>query len=143
MNTHIAWSATSFLGILWLHYSSYPKISKPWISLLVEHNIFWFDVPMNDTIPVYVLKREKHRCKQELLNNAHKLILVCYSEKRRCLPIWNRKSPPVSRSITRQRLSRSWKAKCIFAMKGCFSYESRTRSFITEFTDFLARTLLL
>lgn len=88
-------------------------------------------------------EREASMQARTLKTNAHKLILVCYSEKRRCLPMWNRKSPPVSRSITRKRLSRSWKAKCIFAMKGCFSCESRTRSFITEFTDFLARTLIL
>lgn len=46
-------------------------------------------------------------------------LLVYSSENFLFLPMWNRRSPPDSRSITRKRLSLSWNADTIFTMNLC------------------------
>ena len=57
--------------------------------------------------------------------------------------MWNLKSPPDNKSITKYKLLVSWKANYILTIKGCFNWLSIFLSFITEWILFLAKTLAL
>ena len=69
---------------------------------------------------------------------------MVFSSKIRSRPMWYRRSPPVSKSITKYRLSLSWNECTMFtrnlSVKRGYSSWICARmifSFITEFTDFL------
>lgn len=71
-----------------------------------------------------------------------KLILLAWTSVNRVLfPMWYRRSPPGIRSITRYNTSRSWKAYCIFTIKGLLILESRFFSLMTLWILFFAMTL--
>ena len=55
--------------------------------------------------------------KNSVKENYKKIILVWFSLNVLNLARWYLKSPPDSKSITRYKFSKSWKAKCMFTIK--------------------------
>lgn len=67
---------------------------------------------------------------------------LAYDSKNLLLPMWYLKSPPVSRSITKNRPYLSWNAQFMLTRKGCFKSESSSLSFITDWTLFFPITFV-
>lgn len=74
----------------------------------LKNQVLRFDVSMDDAIQVQVLQSHEYTRYEELLVRQH--LLVCYSLNLLFLIKWYRKSPPFTRSITKNRFSLFWNA---------------------------------
>lgn len=96
---HIAWRARSILRIFSMPQAGDSQVSYPQITQLIEDQILWLDVTMQDCVLVQVLKAQEHAgdkefCEKQNIQPLDKSLtkfvsnlLVCTSVKRRCLPM--------------------------------------------------------
>ena len=59
------------------------------------------------------------------------------------LHMWYRRSPPVIKSMTRYKCSRSWKACLIFTINLCLTFVSSSLSLLTDSRLFFVRILYI
>ena len=62
---HVARSSTCVSIIVGLDHPSYAQVSGSEVSLVVKHQILWFDVPMDDVVEVKVLKSHQNAGNEE------------------------------------------------------------------------------
>lgn len=53
---HISGGAAGLVGVFVLLLPGHPEICEPGVSIFLENNIFWFQVPMDDVLGVDVLE---------------------------------------------------------------------------------------
>ena len=53
---HVAWCSRGVLSILWPPYSSNSEICDPHITIIVNDQVFWFNIPMNNLLFMAVLE---------------------------------------------------------------------------------------
>lgn len=109
LRSHVAWSARGVLGVFWLEDPCDAHVSDPHIAIAVHHQIFRFDVSVNNPMTVHVLKALDYAANHKSYQYTyyHCILLVCSSENLLCLPMWYLRSPPDSKSQTRNRSSLS------------------------------------
>jgi len=54
--SHVPWCSWGILSVLWSPYSSNSKISDPYITIIVNDQVFWFYVSMNNLFFMAVLE---------------------------------------------------------------------------------------
>lgn len=59
LGRHVSRSPRSVFIVFFFHNPGYPHISQPQVPFLVNYDILWFDVSVNDVIAMHVLKAQK------------------------------------------------------------------------------------
>lgn len=65
MRTHIARRATRVVRVLTLLYARDAHVRDPDIALLIQHQILWLDVTLNDVVVVQVLQANENAGNEE------------------------------------------------------------------------------
>lgn len=55
---HIAWRPASICGIVWFALSRNAQVGDSEVSLLIEHEVFRFEIPVNDPVGMHILKTD-------------------------------------------------------------------------------------
>ena len=63
---HVSRSARGILRVLRVENSGDTEIGEPQVAHVVEDQVFWFDVPVEDLVLVQILERHDHACHEEL-----------------------------------------------------------------------------
>jgi len=59
LGRHVARGAAGLLGVVRVPNAGDAEVGDPDVAALVEHQIFWLDVPVEDALVVHVLERQK------------------------------------------------------------------------------------
>jgi len=113
LRSHIARCSRSILSILRSPDPCNTKICDSDISLIIDHQVFWLDVPVDDLLLVAVFQAWHQTSHEETLRralNKRMYLRVVSSSNLLYLQMWYLKSPPLSKSITKYKFSLSWKA---------------------------------
>lgn len=62
---HVSRCATRVTGIVRLNMPRYSKVSNPHITTIVNHQVFRFEISMDDSSPMQVFQAEDHTCKEK------------------------------------------------------------------------------
>lgn len=63
---HIPWGSTIFCVVYWYPFLSNAEVCEAEISIFIENKIFWFYVPVNDTLVVDCLQGLDQASDEEL-----------------------------------------------------------------------------
>ena len=94
--THVTGRPAGVLAVLWRPDARDSKVCNAQVALMIEHEVFWLDISVNDAVVVYVFKsgqkarNKKLYTEQQHFTNRHTPahLLVSISEKRRWRQIW-------------------------------------------------------
>lgn len=56
--SHVAGSATGVLRVVWFDFSGYPQVSDPEVATIINNQILWFEITVNDLLAVQILEGE-------------------------------------------------------------------------------------
>ena len=69
LRSHITRRARSVLRVLRIPQTCNTQISDPQVAILVEDQVLWLDITMQDGILVKIFEAEEHACDKELYNS--------------------------------------------------------------------------